>query len=118
VIPPQEYALRNPGIVFAHSTPGAVRTNLLKASDSMLLRAIDVILPLLWPVTVSQDECGEYLWSGLYRIEAGVGSCGIPGAYRITRKGQDMGMKNYLVTPELRKALWERTAKETNTVDA
>ncbi|THH15924.1 hypothetical protein EW146_g4632 [Bondarzewia mesenterica] len=114
----EEYALRNPGIVFSHSSPGAVRTNLLKASDSMLLHAINIILPLLWPITVSQDECGEYLWSGLYRSVAGAGSGSIPGAYRIGSKGEDLGMKRYFGTPEKRKALWEHTAKVTNTIDA
>lgn len=115
----EEYALRNPGIVFSHSFPGGVRTNLLKVSDSMLLRTINIILPLLRPITVSQDECGEYLWSGLYRITADAGSGDIPGAYRIGSKGEDLGMKNYYGTPEKRKALWERTSRETHTeVDA
>ncbi|TDL26766.1 NAD(P)-binding protein [Rickenella mellea] len=115
----EEYAQRNPGIVFAHSYPGNVRTNLLKASDSVLLRASNIFLPLLYPITVSQDECGEYLWSGLYRIAAsGAGSAGVRGAYRIGSKGEDLGKMKYFGTPEQRKALWEHTIKETRTADA
>jgi hypothetical protein len=105
--------------VFAQSSPGAVRTNLLKASDSFLIRAsYNILMPLLYPITVSQDECAEYLWRGLYRSAAsGTGSTGVPGAYRISSKGEDVGMKKYTGTPEERKALWEDTAKQTNTVD-
>jgi len=115
----EEFALRNPGIVFAHATPGAVRTNLLKASDSVLIRASNFLTPLIYPFTVSQDECGENLWSGLYHSAASVvGSVGVPGAYRIGSKGQDLGMQGYFGTPEHRKALWDHTVKETNSVDA
>ncbi|ETW74971.1 hypothetical protein HETIRDRAFT_67962 [Heterobasidion irregulare TC 32-1] len=113
----EEYALRNPGIVFAHAFPGGVRTNLLKTSDSALVRALDTILPLLRPFTVSQDECGEYLWRGLYRSVAAAGSGSVPGAYRIGSRGEDLGMARYLGTPEQRKALWAQSASLTHTVD-
>jgi len=114
----EEYAQRNPGIVFAHAYPGAVRTNLLKASDTFFIRASNIFLTLLYPLTVSRDECAEYLWSGLYRAAAASpGSTGVPGAYRIGNKGEDVGMSKYFGTPEARLALWEHTIKQTNTVD-
>lgn len=115
----EEYALRDPGITFAHAFPGFVRTNFLKASESMLFRASNILLPLFYPFTVSQDECGEHLWKGLYRSAArAAGSAGILGAYRIGSGGDDLGTKKYFGTPEQRKALWEHTCKETHTVDA
>ncbi|TFY78380.1 hypothetical protein EWM64_g5634 [Hericium alpestre] len=113
----EEFALRNPGIAFGHAFPGGVRTNLLKASDSLVLHAINVILPLLRPFTVSQDECGEYLWSGLYRSTADKGSGSVPGAWRIGSKGEDLGMARYFGSPEQRRKLWESTARTTKTED-
>ncbi|TFY69666.1 hypothetical protein EVG20_g3054 [Dentipellis fragilis] len=113
----EEFALRNPGIVFSHASPGAVRTNLLKASDSFVLHAIDVVLPLLTPVTVSQDECGEYLWSGLYRSVPTLGSGSIVGAYRIDSQGRDLGTKRYYGSPEKRIAVWKHTLQATCTSD-
>jgi len=84
----------------------------------MIVRVmIGTVFPLLLPFTVSQDECGEYLWSGLYSITASAGSGEIPGSYRIGSKGEDLGMKSYFGTPEKRKALWEQTCKDTNTAD-
>ncbi|KAA1466915.1 NAD(P)-binding protein [Dentipellis sp. KUC8613] len=114
----ESFAERNPGIVFAHASPGAVRTNLLKASDSWLLHAIDVVLPLMRPITVSQDECGEYLWSGLYRAAASGGSGAVTGAFRIGSKGQELGMDRYYGSPEERRGVWSHTVKVTKTRDA
>jgi len=113
----EEYALRNPGIVLAHASPGAVRTNILKSSPSMLIRASNIFLPLLYPITVSQDECGEYMWNGLHNCVVSRGSTGVPGAYRIGSKGEDLGMQNYCGTPEHRKILWEHTVAETKAID-
>lgn len=81
------------------------------------MRALDTILPLLRPFTVSQDECGEYLWRGLHRSVAAVGSGSVIGAYRIGSRGEDLGMARYLGTPEQRKALWAQSASLTHTVD-
>ncbi|TFY75294.1 hypothetical protein EWM64_g8716 [Hericium alpestre] len=113
-----EFALRNPGIVFAHADPGAVRTNLLKSSDSFLLRAGNMIMPLFSALTVSQDEAGERLWSGLYRVGPKAGSGEIPGSWRLASKGEDVGLKNYFGKPEYRKALWEHTLAETKSTEA
>ncbi|KAF9002961.1 hypothetical protein BDQ17DRAFT_1242511 [Cyathus striatus] len=107
----EEYGLRNPGIVFAHGAPGAVRTGILKASDSPILNAMHYILPLMRPFTVSQDECGEFLWKGLYNTTTTKGSGTIPGVYRIDSKGNDLGMAKYFGSPEERKALWKRTCE-------
>ncbi|TFY70830.1 hypothetical protein EVG20_g2170 [Dentipellis fragilis] len=115
----EEYATRNPGIVFTHAAPGAVRTNILKSSDSVMVRGMGRVLPLFASLfTVSQDECAEYLWSGLYRSTASTGSGAIPGAHRIGSKGQDLGMKAYYGTPEKRKEVWEETVKVTDTTEA
>ncbi|KAF9002962.1 hypothetical protein BDQ17DRAFT_1425491 [Cyathus striatus] len=115
----EEYALRNPGILFTHSYPGAVRTNLLRASDSALLRFGSMLSPLLYPFTVSQEECAENMWSGLHSCDVNKpGSTGIHGAYRIGNKGEDIGVKGYFGSAEKRKLVWEFTAKETGIDDA
>ncbi|KAF8999435.1 hypothetical protein BDQ17DRAFT_1328318 [Cyathus striatus] len=113
----EEYALRNPGVVFAHAHPGNVRTNVLKKSDSKVMNAMSHVMPLFTPFTVSQEECAEYLWSGLYRVTPEGSSGDIPGAYRITSKGEDLGMKHYYGSPEQRKTVWKETTDATKTDD-
>ncbi|KAA1470255.1 NAD(P)-binding protein [Dentipellis sp. KUC8613] len=115
----EEYATRNPGMIFAHAAPGAVRTNILNSSDSLMVRGMGRVLPLFASLfTVSQDECAEYLWSGLHRSTGSTGSGNIPGAHRLGRKGQDLGMAGYYGTPEKRKKVWEETLKVTDTTEA
>ncbi|KAA1470242.1 NAD(P)-binding protein [Dentipellis sp. KUC8613] len=110
----EEYAIRNPGIVFAHATPGSVNTNILKSSDSLVSRALSYVMPFL---SVTQDECAENLWGGLYRTTASTGSGDIPGAHRMGRKGQDVGMIAYGGSPEKRKKAWEEAVKVTDTTE-
>jgi hypothetical protein len=78
-------------------------------------------MPLIYPFTVSQNESGEYLWSGLYRCAAASdgseGSAGVRGAYRLGGKGEDLGRAGFIGAPKHREALWEHTLQETNTIE-
>ncbi|KIJ49756.1 hypothetical protein M422DRAFT_246107 [Sphaerobolus stellatus SS14] len=113
----EEFAIRNPGIVFGHATPGVIHTNLLKNSDSLLVRTLNIALPLLSPLTVSQDECTECLWNRLHWSSTGEnrGSTGIPGAYQLNRYGGDLGASGYYGTSGARKIVWQRTLEITKT---
>jgi hypothetical protein len=103
--------------VFAHADPGAVRTNLLKSSDVFLFRVANFFYPLIYPFTVTKDQCGEYLWSGLYRCAPSGAGSGVPGAYRIGSKGEDLGSKGTVLSSEEREAVWKHTLEETKTID-
>lgn len=83
-----------------HANPGIVKTNIAKNSPSRLRYFEPIINVLLWPIAVSEEECGEYLLSGLLDAKA--------GAERRSEKGDDLGKSPY-TTQELRNALWKHT---------
>lgn len=67
------------------------------------LRAIAPVANLIVkPFTVTQDQCADYLWSGL-----------LNGASRMGNKGEDIGEKGYHGNDELRQKLWEHTEEAT-----
>ena len=104
----QSFAERNPGIIFAHSYPGFVATNLMSAARSSWIRALAPIgNALAERLGTPKHDSAEYLWGGLLRSNpAG-------GHVRLGAKGEDMGMKDYKGTEEAKKAVWEHTLKTT-----
>ncbi|PCH43600.1 NAD(P)-binding protein [Wolfiporia cocos MD-104 SS10] len=88
------FAEKEPGISFVHAYPGVVRTPLLNC----------VIKTLVYPISVSPEQCAEHM---LYALLAGSA-----GASRRDNKGDDIGKKNYWGTEEARKRLWDHTADE------
>ncbi|KAF7341192.1 hypothetical protein MVEN_01854200 [Mycena venus] len=102
-----DLAARYPGLSFIHAYPGGVATNLLKASDTRLLRISNTILmPLLSPFTYSVETSGEHQLYGL--LKAG------PGAVRSNDKGDDIGLtKAYYGSPEAMARLWKHTEEAT-----
>ena len=57
-------------------------------------------------IGVPADDCGEYMWHGLY--------ASTKGWYRRNRHGEDIGDKNMWSTPEAKEKLWEHTLRETS----
>ncbi|KAJ6583487.1 NAD(P)-binding protein [Mycena vulgaris] len=101
-----DFAARHPALSFIHSYPGGVRTGLLKASDSRLLRASNFLVPLLTPFMYSVEEAGEHQLYAL--LKAG------PGAARTNAKGDDIGLTSrYYGSPEAMKRLWAHTEEAT-----
>ncbi|KAF9061937.1 hypothetical protein BDP27DRAFT_1337301 [Rhodocollybia butyracea] len=101
------YASRYPSLSFIHSYPGGVRTNLTASSTSAIVRALDVKSrwnPFRY-LTISQEDAGEYLLSGLFKAA--------PGAWRHDNHGNDMGKKGYYGDEESQKKLWEHTVQVT-----
>ncbi|PCH35022.1 NAD(P)-binding protein [Wolfiporia cocos MD-104 SS10] len=90
----ERFAEREPGLSFAHAFPGIVRTPLLGRLPSLLL----------YPITVSPEDCAEYL---LYALLTGG-----PGAHRVDNKAGDMGKRRYFGSDEARERLWEHTVEE------
>ncbi|KAH9485721.1 Oxidoreductase [Psilocybe cubensis] len=98
---------RNPGIVFSHVFPGGVSTNLMNSARTPWMRAVaPVANALAKPFLVTQDQCAEYLWSGLLNTTI--------GAYRMGRKGEDLGKKGYYGNKELTQKLWEHSKDATD----
>ena len=56
-------------------------------------------------VCVSPQECGEYMWRGLYASQAGMS--------RRNRHGGDIGDKNFWSPPEAKEKVWAHTLEET-----
>ncbi|PPQ88961.1 hypothetical protein CVT25_005060 [Psilocybe cyanescens] len=103
----EAFSERNPGITFSHAFPGGVSTNLMSSARTPWLRAIAPVANVIAkPFSVTQDECAEYLWSGLLNTTA--------GTYRMGSKGEDIGKKGYYGNEELRQKLWEHTIEATN----
>ncbi|KAH9485709.1 Oxidoreductase [Psilocybe cubensis] len=99
----ESFQQQNPGIIFSHSFPGAVLTNIMSSAHMPWLRAVAPVANLIAkPFTVTQNQCAEYLWSGL-----------LNGTSRIGKKGEDIGKTGYYGNDELRQKLWEHTEEVT-----
>ncbi|KAF8999686.1 hypothetical protein BDQ17DRAFT_1246371 [Cyathus striatus] len=105
----EEYAERNSELTFIHAAPGGVRTNLIASSPSAWMRAASPIINVLaHALTVTKEECAEYMWYGI--LNSG------KGAVKIGSKGIEIGSEVGYVGSEIeRKAVWEHTAKVTHT---
>ncbi|KAJ7649030.1 hypothetical protein DFH06DRAFT_996592 [Mycena polygramma] len=101
-----DFAARYPGLTFIHSYPGGVRTNLFKSSDSGMLKAANVLMPLFTPFTYSVEASGEHQLYAL--LKSG------PGAARTGANGADIGLtKAYYGSPEALTRLWKHTEEVT-----
>lgn len=59
----EAFAERHPDLTFIHAFPGMVRTNILAASSTPLLKASSGILSLLtYPLSTAPEDCAEYMW--------------------------------------------------------
>ena len=113
--PNSYHPLRNPSIPFIHAYPGLVRTAYVSRFDSAFLRAASKsVLGLLYPFTVSGEECAEYMWHGVFSTSETKGSAGVQGAWRIGSRGEDLGTKRYFGDDGQRKKLWEHTWESVN----
>ncbi|TRM68870.1 hypothetical protein BD626DRAFT_446422 [Schizophyllum amplum] len=76
----QGFSKRHPKLAITHANPGAVFTSLFRRSESWTVSILGyIIAPLFYMISVSEDQCGEYLTYGLYRSEAGFSSVGERG---------------------------------------
>ncbi|KAF7351982.1 hypothetical protein MVEN_01160400 [Mycena venus] len=102
-----DLAARHPGLSFIHAYPGTVATNLLKTSDTRIVRAANTFLtPLLSHFMYSVETSGEHQLYAL--LKAG------PGAVRTNDSGDDIGLtKAYYGSPEAMARLWKHTEEAT-----
>ncbi|KAJ7648986.1 NAD(P)-binding protein [Mycena polygramma] len=102
----RDFAVRHPTLTFVHAYPGWVRSDGFANSDSRLMRASSVLLPLFTPFSHSFEDAGEYQ---LYALLSAVA-----GAVRTGDKGDDMGLeKGYFGSPEAMARLWTHTEEAT-----
>ena len=67
-------------MAFSHSYPGAVFTPLFTRSQSWIVKLLGYLLtPLFWLISISEDQCGEYMMYGIYRSPLGFSSVGERG---------------------------------------
>ena len=103
----QEFAAQFPEASWIHVYPGVVDTPILWVKTHWILRPLNALLiALLYPFTVSRQECGEWMWHGMFISEKGFSRRG--------SNGSDIGKKGYYGTPEAVKALWDHTVEVTN----
>lgn len=57
------------------------------------------------PFSVTQDQCADYMWSGLFN--------NTNGAFRIGSRGENIEKKGYYGSDELSQKLWEHTVEAT-----
>ena len=70
------------------------------------MRAIaPVANTLARPFSVTQEQCADYLWSGLLN--------NTDGAFRIGSKGENIEKQGYYGSDELSQKLWEHSAEAT-----
>lgn len=102
----QEFASQNPDMTFIHSYPGFVRTNQISASPSTLLRVLGPVLQvLIYPLSTSAADSGDFMLAALMRCPSGVFSVGPTGKDTPAKK------KTYDVV-EAKKKLWDHTSQE------
>ncbi|KAJ6461589.1 NAD-P-binding protein [Mycena vitilis] len=103
------FAEHDPLITFTHAFPGTVNTPLLRASPSVLIRALHYVRFLIFPTLIframSISDCGEYQLYGLLQAP--------PGASRFGGAGEDIGMGGLddHTWDEARQALWAHSEK-------
>lgn len=100
----QSFSKQVPGVALTHIFPGLVRTPLLKFSHWALRPLNPLVGAILYPVSVSPEECAEYM---LYALLEGTS-----GAYRRDNHGDDIGKLKWHGTDEERKLLWDHTVEE------
>ncbi|CDO75656.1 hypothetical protein BN946_scf184941.g9 [Trametes cinnabarina] len=100
----QTFSEQNPDLSFIHIYPGIVRTPLLKTSHPVLRYLNPLTSALLYPVSVSPEDCAEYMLYAL--LHSG------DGFHRKTSQGDDMGKTRWYGTEEERKRVWEHTEEE------
>ncbi|GJE87538.1 NAD(P)-dependent dehydrogenase [Phanerochaete sordida] len=105
----QTFADKYPSIAFTHAAPGAVDTNLVHGLtkshwSGRILHPLSSAL--LRVFGTSADDCGDYMWHGLY--------AGTQGWYRRNRHGEDVGDRNMWSTTEAKYKLWEHTLRTTS----
>ncbi|KAF8188956.1 hypothetical protein BJ912DRAFT_967462 [Pholiota molesta] len=104
----ESFANQEPRIPFIHSYPGFVRTPIMTSFDSGILRATSRFLLVITrplSISVSGEECGQYLWHGIYSTATK------PGAWRIGSRGEDLHKKAYVGDDIQRTKLWEHTTQ-------
>ncbi|KIK52350.1 hypothetical protein GYMLUDRAFT_208063 [Collybiopsis luxurians FD-317 M1] len=107
----EEYASRYPSVAFIHAFPGHVRTNIMSASPSFLMRvASPLVTGPLSPFKRPADA-GEFLLGGLLNTATS------PRAWRLGEFGEDIGKTAYFGDEETRKKLWEHTVQVTGSAE-
>jgi len=101
----EDFAAQYPEVAFTHAYPGVVRTPLTRARHWALKPFNPLFQVLLYPFSISQDDCAEWM---LYALLDGK-----KGAFRRDEKGDDIGKKSLYTSEEARKKLWEHTLEVT-----
>ncbi|KAL1663582.1 hypothetical protein GGF50DRAFT_115893 [Schizophyllum commune] len=74
------FAKRHPKVTFIHANPGGVWTPLFRRSGPLLAKILAYLFaPLLWLLSISEEQCGEYMMYGLYRSGPGFSDLGQRG---------------------------------------
>ncbi|KAF8905129.1 hypothetical protein CPB84DRAFT_1706121 [Gymnopilus junonius] len=103
-----EFARREPNIAFTHIYPGNVDTGMLVFTNPLARFFMFLFCPFIWLITVTPEECAQWLLFALFDGEGGLN--------RRSNKGDDIGMKNFPKTKDAQKAVWEHSMQAT-TVD-
>ena len=81
-------------------------TNLMSSARTPWMRAVAPIANTVFrPFAVTQDECADYMWSGLLNYT--------DGAFRIGSKGENIEKQGYYGSDVLSQKLWEHTVEAT-----
>jgi hypothetical protein len=102
----QEFSIREKGIAFTHIYPGMVWTPGFEAVVNHW--TLLLFKPLFKWAATKADDCAEWMLYGLYD--------GKEGYFRRNQHGDNIGMKYYEGSPEVRKAIWEHSVVDTGCV--
>ncbi|EGO04070.1 hypothetical protein SERLA73DRAFT_175808 [Serpula lacrymans var. lacrymans S7.3] len=105
----QEFGIREPDIAFTHINPGAVRTSIMQASHWPLRQLAPILAILIYPLSLSPEDCAEYMLHALFE--------GNKGAFRRGSRGELITTENAWANEETRKKVWEHSIEVTSVTD-
>jgi len=92
-------------MTFTHAHPAAVRTPLATPSSPILRPVRMLMYGIMYPFSLSPDECAEFMLHALFDGENGM--------FRRGSKGEDIGKARYFGSEEAREKLWAHTVEVT-----
>lgn len=93
-------------MAFTHIYPGGVRTGILKPKHWALKPLYLLLYGLLYPFTVSPDDCAKHMLRAFLEGEN--------GSFRRGAKGEILGKgTGYFSTEEAKQKLWDHTVEAT-----
>ncbi|KAF8964498.1 hypothetical protein BDZ97DRAFT_1660167 [Flammula alnicola] len=105
-----EFARLEPEIAFTHIHPGFVFNGTMFGPSSLTTKVLSFVFrPLLWLLTIPQEENAEYMLYALLAAQKGMN--------RRDKKADDIGLKKFPQAKDAQKILYQHSLEETTVAE-